>query len=282
MPETRTHPSICRFCHAHCAILVDVEDGRAVRVLGDRENPIYHGYTCAKGRALPEQHYHPERTFDIKMSATAKLAHYAIAPRLSLEQPGMSLPAETLVPYAMGYGMPYAQYTPKILDPPAGSDVIEEWEFFYGLAQRMGLGLELQAAYSWGPELEKPATTALDMRRKPTTDELFELLTKGPRVPLDEVKRHPHGQVFEDPPARVEPKDRGCTAKLDLANPVMLGELAEVAGEPLARDAGFAFRVLCRRLLDVPNSAGRDIAKLTRKYRYNPAFMHPDDLRGSA
>jgi len=39
MPETRTHPSICRFCHAHCAVLVDVEDGRAVRVLGDRENP---------------------------------------------------------------------------------------------------------------------------------------------------------------------------------------------------------------------------------------------------
>ena len=55
--ETRTEPSICRFCHAACAILVDVEDGRAVRVLGDRENPIYHGYTCAKGRALPEQHF---------------------------------------------------------------------------------------------------------------------------------------------------------------------------------------------------------------------------------
>src|SRR5262245_2568780 len=58
---TATHPSICRFCHAACAILVDVEDGRAVRVRGDRENPIYHGYTCAKGRALPEQHAHPER-----------------------------------------------------------------------------------------------------------------------------------------------------------------------------------------------------------------------------
>jgi anaerobic selenocysteine-containing dehydrogenase len=52
---TRTEPSICRFCHAACPILVDVEDGRAVRVLGDRENPIYHGYTCAKGRALPEK-----------------------------------------------------------------------------------------------------------------------------------------------------------------------------------------------------------------------------------
>ncbi|HZO08953.1 MAG TPA: molybdopterin-dependent oxidoreductase, partial [Myxococcota bacterium] len=61
MTATATHASICRFCHASCAILVDVEDGRASRVRGDRENPIYHGYTCAKGRALPEQHAHPER-----------------------------------------------------------------------------------------------------------------------------------------------------------------------------------------------------------------------------
>jgi anaerobic selenocysteine-containing dehydrogenase len=218
-------------------------------------------------------------TFDIKMSATAKLAHYVIAPPLSLEQPGMSLPAETLVPYAMGYGMPYAQYTPKIVDPPAGSDLIEEWEFFYGMAQRMGLGLRLQSAYAWGPEVEKPATTALDMRRKPSTDELFEFLTRDSRVPLDEVKRHRHGHVFEDPPAFVEPKDPGCSAKLELADPVMMGELVDVAGEPLERDTGFTHRVLCRRLLDVHNSAGRDIAKLTRKYRHNPAFMHPDDLR---
>ncbi len=58
-PET--HPSICRFCHANCGILVDVEDGRPVRVTGDPENPAYLGFTCAKGRRLPEQHAHPDR-----------------------------------------------------------------------------------------------------------------------------------------------------------------------------------------------------------------------------
>jgi anaerobic selenocysteine-containing dehydrogenase len=56
-----THPSICRFCHANCGILVEVEDGRPVRVTGDPENPAYFGFTCAKGRRLPEQHAHPER-----------------------------------------------------------------------------------------------------------------------------------------------------------------------------------------------------------------------------
>ncbi len=59
MSETKT--SICRFCHAHCGIKVEVEDGRAIRVIGDKDNPVYHGYSCAKGRALPETHAHPDR-----------------------------------------------------------------------------------------------------------------------------------------------------------------------------------------------------------------------------
>ena len=217
-------------------------------------------------------------SFDIKLSATAKLADYVIAPPLSLEQPGMSLPSETLVPYAMGYLVPYAQYAPKIVDPPEGADLIEEWEFFYGLAQRMGLPLTIESAYSWGPDVETPARNELDMQSPPTTDELFEMLAAGSRIPLAEVKRHPHGAVFSDPPSIVQPKDPSCTAKLDLANETMLAELAEVAAEPTERQTKYSYRLVSRRLLDVHNSAGRDIPKLVRKYRYNPAFMHPDDL----
>ena len=59
MPEI--HHSFCRFCHASCAVKVTVENGQAVSVIGDKDNPVYHGYTCAKGRALPEQHSSPER-----------------------------------------------------------------------------------------------------------------------------------------------------------------------------------------------------------------------------
>jgi len=217
-------------------------------------------------------------SLDIKMSSTSKLAHYVIAPKLALEQPGMSLPAETLTPYAMGYSVPYGQYAPAIVEPPAGSDVIEEWEFFYGLAQRMELPLTLQAAYSWGPEMKKPARTDLDMQHKPTTDEIFEMLTKGSNVPLAEVKRFPHGRVFDEVESVVKAKDPACEAKLDLANGIMLEELAEVAADAGTTDEQRPFLLICRRLLDVHNSAGRDIDKLVRKYRYNPAFMNPDDL----
>ncbi|WP_414694976.1 hypothetical protein, partial [Phenylobacterium sp.] len=51
MREVR--PSFCRLCGSYCPILVTVEDGRAVDIKGDHDAPLYDGYTCPKGRALP-------------------------------------------------------------------------------------------------------------------------------------------------------------------------------------------------------------------------------------
>lgn len=56
-----THKSYCRFCHAYCAMDVDVKDGEVVAVRGDATDPIYGGYTCIKGRQLPEALQHPNR-----------------------------------------------------------------------------------------------------------------------------------------------------------------------------------------------------------------------------
>ena len=56
-----THKTFCRFCHAYCAIEVDVENDQPVAVRGDTSDPIYGGYTCIKGRQLPEQFATPKR-----------------------------------------------------------------------------------------------------------------------------------------------------------------------------------------------------------------------------
>ncbi len=61
MPETTLRPGICRICSAHCGVLATVVDGRLTKVTGDSENPMFKGYTCAKGRALPEIHNNPHR-----------------------------------------------------------------------------------------------------------------------------------------------------------------------------------------------------------------------------
>jgi anaerobic selenocysteine-containing dehydrogenase len=57
----RTVRSFCRICTAVCGILVDVAGDEVVRVRGDQDHPFSHGYTCPKGRALPQLHHHPAR-----------------------------------------------------------------------------------------------------------------------------------------------------------------------------------------------------------------------------
>jgi anaerobic selenocysteine-containing dehydrogenase len=56
-----TRKTFCRFCHANCAIEVDIDGDRAVAVRGDVSDPLFGGYTCMKGRELPAQANHPER-----------------------------------------------------------------------------------------------------------------------------------------------------------------------------------------------------------------------------
>jgi anaerobic selenocysteine-containing dehydrogenase len=56
-----TKKSFCRFCHANCAIEVDIEDNRVVAIRGDASNPVFRGYTCVKGRQLPAHTHHEKR-----------------------------------------------------------------------------------------------------------------------------------------------------------------------------------------------------------------------------
>ena len=53
--------AICRFCHATCGLKVTIEQGRVVGIIGDIDNPVYHGYSCVKGRNFHDFHYDPNR-----------------------------------------------------------------------------------------------------------------------------------------------------------------------------------------------------------------------------
>ncbi len=217
---------------------------------------------------------------DPKMSATARFADYVIAPKLSLETPGLSISSEALEQtyVAMGYSEPYAQYAPALADPPPGADVIEEWEFFYGLARRMGIRL---TCHPIRPETgilrERRQSFELDMDRKPTTDELLEGLMNGSRIPLEELKRHPHGRIFDEETIRVAPPDADARHRLDVGNADMMAELDDLDGEaPI--EGGRPFRLISRRMPNVYNSSCRDIEALSRNRTFNPAYLHPEDL----
>jgi anaerobic selenocysteine-containing dehydrogenase len=211
---------------------------------------------------------------DIKMSATARHCDYVVAPKLSLECDAISVMNENMWGFGAattGYPEPYAQWAPKLVDPPPGADCIEEWEFFYGVARRLGLQLQLRGV-------------DLDMERQPTTDDLHEIICAGSRIPLAEVKAHPHGHIWSDPSIVVLPKEDGCEHRLHVGAAAMLEQLDEVAAEPLTDHGGydddvrFSHRLVSRRMADVYNSSARDIPRLVARWRYNPAFLHPDDL----
>jgi anaerobic selenocysteine-containing dehydrogenase len=195
---------------------------------------------------------------DVTMTATARLADYVFGCKLSLEKPGTSRTAEGQL------DVPFAQYTPAIVHPTF--DVIEEWEFFWGLAHRMRTPLRLEQG-------------ALDLDRKPSSDEYLDLTHRGSRVPLDEVRGYPGGRVFEPAeslhvaPARPEAAD----ARMDAAPAAVIAQLRAIRAEP-ARDGRFPFRLVSRRMLEVYNSTGDRLPTLRRRYPYNPAFMHPADL----
>ncbi len=59
--ELQTKATFCRVCHASCPMEVDVVDNRVVAVRGVMDDPLFEGYTCIKGRQIPDQMSDPNR-----------------------------------------------------------------------------------------------------------------------------------------------------------------------------------------------------------------------------
>jgi anaerobic selenocysteine-containing dehydrogenase len=219
------------------------------------------------------------------MALTARLADYVIATKMTLETPGMTQRVEALKYYTVGIGYPkpYAQYSDRVVAPPAGSDLIEEWEFYNGLAKRLGVSLKMGQKYGFGKYDEAPLLIIdMDKSDNLTTEGLYEKICENGRFSLDEVRRYPHGHIFEVDEV-VQAKDPGCEDRLDVGNGTMMAELEQVHGFDFAAEHGdgdYPFRLISRRSNNFLNSVGRSLPgqKLSRGKPYNPLFVHPDDL----
>jgi len=208
-------------------------------------------------------------------SATADRAHYVIATTMPLEAASMTSLLDSLAVRATGYGLgaAYAQYTPAVSARPDGAELVEDWEFFYGLLTRLGHPVSVRPAGSGA------GTPLVTLGTKPTTDELLELLAAGARVPLETVKDHPGGALFGEDLPVVGPPGPGGPGRLDVGNGTMLAALAGLRGSVLlgTRDADFPLRLLCRRHDHTYNTTGKP-RDGDRGVKYNPAFVHPAEL----
>ena len=180
-------------------------------------------------------------TLDTEMSGTSRMADYVIAPLMQMETPAMTAGSELIKYYTSGTGIPapYAQYAPRLIDPPEGSDLTEEWQFFLGLAKRMDLELWFVNFFGSGGGRfmeSAPIVVQLNGDSELTTEELFEQMCSTSRIPLDEVRNHPHGKIF-DVDEVVAQRDADCTARLDVGNEVLLSGLAEILAEDFRANA---------------------------------------------
>lgn len=220
--------------------------------------------------------------FDYQMTATARFATHIVPPPLSLELPGTSQKVESLKysGVSRGYGMPWAQYTAALAERPSGSDLLDDGTFFFKLAQRMGLQLDWVNTAGQGPNLEGPSQVVhMDMSRVPTSEDMVALACMGSRVPLDEVKLHPHGHVY-DLDVKVLPRDPDCAAMLELGAFSMMDELATLQGEGTEHkvDSKYPYEMLCRRTNNFMNSVGQALSSLNGGKTHTPAYMHSADL----
>jgi anaerobic selenocysteine-containing dehydrogenase len=213
---------------------------------------------------------------DVRMTATARLAHYVFGCKLSMEEPDYTRHQEFFGHF------PFAQYSPAFIQPEF--DVIDEWELFWGMAHRMRVPMSLGRSNLGGrPVPGRP----VDIEHKPTTDELMEIEAGDARIPLSQVKQYPGGQIFEEAWATVAPRGADAAGRFDLAPGLFLEDLRRVHAEPVTssgayrEDESFTHRLISRRMREVYNSTGVHLAALNSKGPGNPAYMNPDDMRAA-
>lgn len=111
--------SVCALdCPDCCAIIVETDDGRAVRLQGDPAHPVTQGFLCAKVARYLEREYHPQRLLHPLRRAGAKgeaqferiswdaaLDEIAIRLRRVAEEHG----PESILPYSYGGTLGFLQ-----------------------------------------------------------------------------------------------------------------------------------------------------------------------------
>ena len=201
---------------------------------------------------------------DIRLSATARLAHYVIPSQLSLERPDVPTNVDTW------FEDPYAIYTPALLEPDP--ELVDEAGLYVELARRMGVTLPL-------------AGGALAPDDRATPDELLERCYPHVRVPWAELRVTEGAVLRPELTCVVEAADADCTARFDVTPDGLVDELGaiRVATDTFDDIVGYdaqvhTERVTSRRLKSVFNSSGREIEALRAKEGTAYAHAHPDDL----
>ena len=197
------------------------------------------------------------------MTATSRLSHYILPPKMPYERPDLPLFLyETMI-----YAEPYTRYTPAVCAVPEGSDLADDVYVFWSLAKRLGVKL-----HSFGVEL--------DMDAPPGIDDFLKIAAQHLPISFDALKAMPRGALLPGETQYVEPADADAGGRFTVAPADVLAEIASVlaeTGNSALRDA-YPYRIAVRRQRDVVNSAMRNIPLIRKRMPYNVAYLNPEDV----
>lgn len=203
------------------------------------------------------------------MTQTARYCDYILPPTMPYERADLPL----TLPGVVFTDINWIQYTPPVVSRPVGSELVEDWQVFAGLAKRLRLRIQYNH------------TTDLDWEKPLTTDDLLAIRAADGRVSLDEIKKYPSGHSFEFASSYVSPARPESMAKFDVMPADVKAELDEalryeVTPENIvSRGKQFSYLVSSRRMRHVFNSVGTiGMPGIRAKSKFNPAYVHPDDM----
>lgn len=195
-------------------------------------------------------------TIDSRLSETAELAHYVIAPTMMYERADNSVSMERF------FSKPFAMQTKALVPAPGG--VIEDWQFFYRLARDQGYELRV-------------AGNQVNMHSEPRSEDLLAMMASKGRVDLADVAASAHGVIAPSDVSLVAP---ALPDETDNRLDILPHDVALELNTALA-DSGhsteFPMSLIVQRMREVMNSLGTAVAGLP-KYPRNPAQMNPGDL----
>lgn len=192
---------------------------------------------------------------DTRLSETAQLADYVIAPTMFYERSDHTMTMEYVFP------IPYAMLARPVVEAPPGT--IDDWRFFFELARAMDIPIRVSGR-------------DLDMDAPPSSETLLSWAAGRGRVPLAEIAAAPHGLLAPPRAATVQPaSDAMKDNRLQLLPEDVAAELREALSRPAP--APGEFRLTVRRMRGLMNTLGREFDDLGEPY--NPASFNPADMQ---
>ncbi|MFV8816727.1 molybdopterin-containing oxidoreductase family protein [Haliea sp. E17] len=199
-------------------------------------------------------------------TATTAMADYVLPPKILFEHADMTFGLEMT-----NLSIPYAQYTPALVPPPAGSELCDEGYVAWALAKRLGVALNYMGV-------------DMDMEVAPRDDNDFlAIIARNSAIPFDQLQREALGGRIFDLPAKIVAPAGEKAGRFDVMPQDVATELAAFFATPpvseqLVEGAEFDLRLISRRIREVSNTSCRDFPTARKRFPYNPLCLHPEDI----